>query len=314
MTSSSSPESPKETLLLDYYVLSTHLEKYPGFEKKAKRLRDCGTYKMGGIILCNCKPIPLIFRCNYRICDYCSKRRSYRLHDKYITFLRSRKVARSLYARGLRLLTLTIKNTKTIEEGIDKLYESLRDFRRLKYIKERLEGGLGVIEVTKGKDGLSHVHMHLIIESKYLDMKSHKKKGGDSQLVKSWKKATGDSGILDVRRIESLSGALGYVLKYITKGTKGLSEEEAAIFFKAISKHRILFTFGTFYGIKFQKIKCKCRDCGCYYQYISSSSMEYAELIEGVGKWSYAIPENPPNSLKKLLEGGDKNGSQMPKV
>jgi plasmid rolling circle replication initiator protein Rep len=268
------PQKSEGLLLLDNIQISQHLEKYPEMEMQAIRLRTCG--KNFNFFMCNCNFIKIPKRCNYRICPVCGKIRSIKFYKKFIGLIKKKRVARSIYDKGLRLLTLTIKNQENLEGGITKLYSSFTQLKRRDYCKHNLSGGLGVIEIKKGKDGLWNHHIHFIIDSSYLDMKSHKKTGKDAKLVQEWKECTGDSGILDIKRITYHKGALNYVLKYLTKGIDDLTNEEKALFFKLTFKRRLLFTFGKeFYGIKFFKEKHVCPECGGYYKYLLSNSEEY---------------------------------------
>jgi hypothetical protein len=266
--------------LLDISQISEHLSKLTyikkgktySFEKQAERLKNCN--KIPNLFLGENGFVEINKKCNYRICPESSKIIAWKSYSKFIDFLRTKKIARSIFSSGLRHLILTIKNQENIEEGIDKLYLYFRRFRRSKYANEkikdqkRLMGGLGVMHIKKGKDGLYNIHFHFIIESAFLDMKSHKKKGKDSKLVQEWKKCTGGDGILQVKRVRDYGKSLNYVLKYITREFEELNSEEIALFFKATFGRRLLFTFGNFYGIKIPKEKSK-------FKYIMPNTEEY---------------------------------------
>jgi hypothetical protein len=277
--------------LLDSIQISQHLEKYPELEMQAIRLRTCG--KNYNTFMCGCKFIKISKKCNYRICPVCGKIRSIKFYKKFIGVIKTKRIARSIFDKGLRLLTLTIKNQEDLEQGITKLYSSFTQLKRRDYCKNKLFGGLGVIEIKKGKDEKWNHHIHFIIDSSYLDMKSHKKTGKDSMLVQEWKKCTGDSGILDIKRITHHAGALNYVLKYLTKGIYDLTNEEKALFFKLTFKRRLLFTFGEFYKIKFFKEKHVCPECGCPYQYVMPDSEEY-EIAQ-----RYFRENDPPDDFSQ---------------
>jgi plasmid rolling circle replication initiator protein Rep len=267
--------------LLDISQISEQLSKLEyvkkertySFKKQAERLKSCNKTK--DLFLGEEGFVEIGKKCNYRICPYCSKNRAWRAYTQFIDFLKTKRIARSIYDNGLRHLILTIKNQKDMAEGIDKLYNYFRKFRRSKYANEkikgekRLRGGLGIIQITRGKDGLYHVHLHFIIDSAFLDMKSHKKKGGDPKLVREWKRCTGGDGILQVKRVRGYEGALNYVLRYIAGEFEGLSSEDVALFYKATFGRRLLFTFGSFYKIKRPKKTKK-------FQYILPYSEEYA--------------------------------------
>jgi len=256
-----------ERLLLDNIRISKQLQKDKKFLKQAERLANCCKYK--NLFLKEEKFIEVGSGCGYRVCDYCSKGRSYFYYNQFIDFLKTKKITRFIQGRGLRFLTLTLKNQKDLKIGINLFYESFTKLKRRKYFKQRVLGGLGTIDIKQGKDGLLNIHAHFIIDSLYLDMKSQdKKKGRDSKLVQEWKLCTKGSGILFIKKIKNCEGALGYVLKYLTKGLSDLTPKQKAEFFKLTFRRRLIFTFGEFYKIKRPKKKSK-------YQYISKFSEEY---------------------------------------
>jgi len=260
-------QSSEGALLLDNIRISKQLEKSPKFKNQAKKLSDCCKYK--NLFLGEDNSfIELGKRCGYRICPHCGKIRSYMYFKQFIGFLKTKKLIRYMQGKGLRFLTLTIKNVKNLSKGIDKFYDSFTKFKRRKYFKDNIFGGLGTLDIKKGNDGLWNLHGHFIINSKYLDMKSHKKTGKDSKLVSEWNHCTKGSGILYLEKVKGYEGSLGYVLKYLVKGILDLSPKEKAIFFKKTYKRRLLFTFGEFYGIKRPKIKSNL-------QYIKPGSEEY---------------------------------------
>jgi len=130
----------------------------------------------------------------------------------------------------------------------------------------------------------------MIVDSSFLDMKSHKKTKKNSQFVQEWEHCTGGDGIVDIRRVKSHEGALKYILNYVAGCAFELSDEDKAIFFKATFNRRLFFSFGKkeegIYGIKFFKERRMCPDCNCYYQYVFPLSEEYylAEIYFGDNK------------------------------
>jgi hypothetical protein len=243
--------------------------------------------------LCNCGFKRFPKKCNYRICSECGRARSFKFYKKYLKHLKKRRIARSIYDGGLRFLTLTIENQKALSEGITKLNDSFIRLNRRTYFKNRVSAGIGVIDIKRGKDGLWNLHIHFLIDSKYLDVKSHKQTGEDAKLVQEWKHSTNGSGILYIERVRGYEGSLGYVLKYLTKGIADLSIEEKASFFKQIFGRRLLFTFGEFYKIKEHKEQFFCEKCGLFYQYIGMGTEEY----EYSRRWFEPPPDPPPTIL-----------------
>jgi plasmid rolling circle replication initiator protein Rep len=181
------PQSSEGALLLDLIGISEQLGKDEKFIKQAQKIKSCG--KSYSTFMCNCKFIRVRKRCSYIICPICGKIRTEKFYKKFAGLVKSKRVARSIYDTGLRFLTLTIKNVEDVIEGVDKLYSSFKQLRRRKYWKERVLGGIGAIDMKKGQDGLWNVHIHALIYSKFLDMKSHKKKDGNAELVQEWENA-----------------------------------------------------------------------------------------------------------------------------
>lgn len=300
----SSSQVGEADLLLDVSQISEHLEKLTylrkgkklSFKKQAERLKNCRKKK--NLFLCEDGFKEIGQGCNYRICLYCGKVRSWRYISQYYDLIKPKRIARSIYDNGLRHVILTLKNQKDIEKGVTKLYESFRKLRRRKYCnekikgKKRLRGGLGVIHIKIGKDGLWNIHFHFLIDSSYLDMKSHKKKGGHSKFVTEWKECTGGSGVLQIKRVRSQKAALEYVLIYITRELDNLGPKDMALFFKATFGRRLLFTFGDFYGIKKPKKKSK-------FQYISPHSPEGELYYDSMKK---KTPKNILDYEKEVIK------------
>lgn len=268
------------SLLLDNIRISKQLKKDPKFKKQSEKLANCRKHK--NLFLGENGFIEIGSGCGFRICNYCSKVRANFYYNQFIDYLKTKNIPRFFNGKGLRFMTLTIKNVKNLIKGINKFYDSFTKLKRRSYFKDKIKGGIGTLEIKEGKDGLWNIHGHFIIDSKYLDMKSHlKKEGTDSKLVQEWKHCTKDRGILDVRKIKDYERSLGYVLKYLTKGIKDLSIKEKVKFFKLTYKRRLIFTFGNFYGIKRPKKKSKL-------QYIKRFSEEF-NLFYGIEERKYEV-------------------------
>lgn len=63
-------------------------------------------------------------------------------------------------------------------------------------------------EIKIGRDGMWHVHCHIIAEGDYLP---------SSELSREWHAVTGDSPVVDVRDVADVKTAAGYVAKYGSK-------------------------------------------------------------------------------------------------
>lgn len=270
--------------LLDIYNRRTSLQKElreVGLVRQGERYLQCG---FGDVLFdCNnsdCEDFGAHtmkkFRCDLRICPTCSEINAKRLKEKYAPHINKCKKARSIYDYGLRFLTLTISNQEDIGEGITMLYQSITRLRRRKYFKERVNAGLGVIEMKVGFDNKWNIHVHLIIESTFLDMKSHKYGKKKATFVKEWAKASRDVGVCDVRLLNqkrykySKNGALDYTLDYLSKGQSHMNNIEKAVFLRFSKGRRIVFSFGKFYSISNPKYDLLCNKCFGKLTYIST--------------------------------------------
>jgi len=122
--------------------------------------------------------------CDLRTCPYCAKKHQRKFRRKYIGFLKSLPKTRM---SSLYFLTISPKNYKNLEEGLTDIRKNFNKFLRLKYIKERIDGCIYVIETTqawKGKEVCDkktgkflytakedswHVHIHAIVYGRKID-------------------------------------------------------------------------------------------------------------------------------------------------
>lgn len=185
--------------------------------------------------------VPL--RCGRRSCPSC-RRSSYHRHLRGY-----RDLAREM--RDPKLLTLTKVTRETLT--VDVIRDLRGAFRRLlhrRYFRERVRGGLYVIEAKVNSKGWN-VHLHALIDSAYLEQ---------AIVSTAWRELTGDSFIVDIRRVHSVRGGLGYILKYLLK-PPALGGQEA-LYDAALKGTRLAQTFGVFYRAKVQTRPLACPRCG----------------------------------------------------
>jgi hypothetical protein len=140
---------------------------------------------------------------------------------------------------NIRFMTLTILSTgKTLVQAEDDAHNGFRELRRSEVWKSRVVGGLWTMEIKPGeKESTWNVHLHLLVDGEYFPQ---------DLLSDAWKKATGDSYIVDVRAVNSRSAAIHYITKYIAKPgdfTK-FSDEEIIDFAASVKGRRLFGTFG----------------------------------------------------------------------
>lgn len=143
------------------------------------------------------------------ICNHC--------HDRFCVPCQA-TVARTITnnltgiiaARHVRFLTLTLRHSNTpLRAQIDRIRRSFLVLRRRAEWKSHVDGGAAFIEVKlSARDGMWHVHLHCLIEGSFWEQR---------EISREWHEVTGDSSIVDVRRISQGADAARYVTKYVTK-------------------------------------------------------------------------------------------------
>lgn len=186
-------------------------------------------------IRCRCN------RCHDRWCIPCQTERACRMRET---------VARLIDAHHPRFLTLTLRHSDTpLADQITRLYVSFALFRRRAAWKSHVKGGAAFLELKLSeKTGLWHVHLHCLITGSFWDQR---------EISTEWHAVTGDSSIVDVRRISSSEDAARYVTKYVTKpidstvyrDTNRL--DEAIISFRG---RRLCMTFGSWRSEKLDDV------------------------------------------------------------
>ena len=130
---------------------------------------------------------------------------------------------------------------------IDRLTESFTRLRKLRFWIRAVKGGAAFLEVKRGgRSGDWHVHLHVICHGSYLDQR---------ELSHIWLDITGDSYIVDVRKVDDNAKAAAYVSKYVAKPL------DASIFVRhldvcecitALHGRRMCNTFGDWRGVELE--------------------------------------------------------------
>lgn len=320
MASSPRAEGPLFTL----NAISSHLESLGYPETSLKSIKKCGVSSGFKIIArcgCGTRLIPLNYHCNNRVCPSCSKIRRNRILRKFLPMLKSFSINPHSKDK-LVFLTISPQNFSNVT-GISKVRRHFSKFMRLKYIKERIKGGLLIIETkTKNIHGEYrgwNIHLHAIIYGRFLDNRIRGKCSGcnqsllkfnrtskkyycanhnclstnvisfgDSKLVRLWKESSGMACHMWVDPIRSYKGSLIYVSKYIASNKNDFfSLDHLAIYVNAIQKQKLISTFGCFFKFKFVKSPYLCHRCNEPIEFIFD--IEIIALFE-----RNPIPVNPP--------------------
>lgn len=234
----------------DFLEREEILEKFPlirillkkGLSKKTLvSLLKCGTPSATEKLLkCTCGCGQRVGRihhhCSNRSCPKCAKRRERKLFRKYYPLVRNLTPTSS---HSLKFLTVSPKNYDSIT-GQEELRKAISKIIRRRYLKERIDSGLYVIETkTKNKKGEAkgwNIHAHFIIYSRFLNNRLYgycknckrrtwikqdkqskkfycstrqcnsldvKHDGKDSRLVREFRKTLGREVTVDIKNVKS---------------------------------------------------------------------------------------------------------------
>lgn len=187
--------------------------------------------------------------CHSRHCEPCCKAKANLLAANLRDRLNTRK------DKSFRFVTLTLLHSITpLNEQIARLYSCWRRLRQTPLWKKSQQGGAAMLEVKwNPKSRKWHPHLHIVAEGGYLNSR---------ELSQAWLKITGDSMIVDIRRLDKTKDVAFYVAKYVTKGTNRevWEDDNAAIEWVTSTKGvRTCATFGNWRGFK---LLAKPKDSG----------------------------------------------------
>jgi len=195
-----------------------------------------------------------VYTCKkHLLCPFCARLRGAKQVDSYLK--RFKEVMKKNPKTTPALLTLTVKNGKDLGERFDHLINSFRTLQghRRDYFKKgrgynelcKVQGATFSYEVTHSKKGW-HPHLHaVVLLSDYIDVE---------KLSAEWKKITGDSFIVDVRKIKAdseqeMAQAFCEVFKYSLKFSD-LPLEQNLTAYNTLKGKRLQGSFGSFWGVK----------------------------------------------------------------
>lgn len=188
-------------------------------------------------------PSNLIVRSNHchdRWCQPCARGRAFHLRERIDQSVR--------WCGELKFITLTLRSTtEPLRDLLDHLYTSFARLRRTLLWKQKVRGGFGFLEVTRGKRGDRwHVHLHLLADASYVPQ---------AALSAAWMTSSNGSWIVDIRDVSGPAGqskAVQYVTKYAAKGldsSKLRDEAHLDEALLALKGRRLVLSFGNMIGI-----------------------------------------------------------------
>lgn len=173
--------------------------------------------------------------CRDRVCQACGSARSAVIADT---------LARHCQDKHTRFVTLTLKHQPIpLADQIDRCYRAFSTLRRRTWWKSCVTGGAAFLEVKVGRDSLWHVHLHMIVEGKFVDQR---------KLGSEWHAVTGDSYVVDVRAVGQDQKEVRYAAAYAGKPLdKTICDDPSRLdeFIVAIKGRRLALTFGTWRGL-----------------------------------------------------------------
>jgi len=192
----------------------------------------CGSYRIMGCDGC-LTAYAVRVRCHKRFrCTECMKALRNKILKLYGPFFASMTFP--------TMLTLTLKNCSDVKAAKKRLIAAFRRLRQRVYWRKNKDGsprnlyGGWRVEVTTDADGLYHVHAHVLADIPWLDQ---------GKLSEEWLACTGDSSIVDIRRIYGGEKGLLEVVKYIAKPWE-LTEDEVSALETGLKGERMFQFFG----------------------------------------------------------------------
>lgn len=232
--------------------------------------------------VCNC--------CHHRLCVPCQRAVGRTVRQNLVPHMKGKTV---------RFVTLTLRhNHNPLAAQITRLLACWSTLRRRKDIAPLFTGGVAVLETkVSDRDGLWHVHLHIIAEGSFVDQK---------QLAAAWYAITGDSSIVDVRAVGEQDKAAEYLTKYISKPIDAslyASPKRLDEYIIAITGRKTVSTFGTWRGLK---LKARPKDDTVWKS--QTSLLEFKRLLRSGDPWAKAVlmmlePHQEP--LPQRREPGD---------
>jgi len=173
--------------------------------------------------------------CGLRICPICGERRRSEVKERLVN-------AFALLPRSyLRFITLTLRSTKKpLANQLNRLTRCFRRLRQRNLFKDKVTFGAATIELTRStKTGNWHPHLHILYVGEYIDQNA---------LSQTWKAITGDSMIVDIRKVDSTTNAILELAKYASKPLKFGYLKDSSLagieLYNALVGRHLLIVFG----------------------------------------------------------------------
>lgn len=304
--------------------LTEEKDKSEKLHRRAGRISSCADRLVfRACSECSVRTLVRAELCRDRLCPICSWRRARALATKIKNIVSDNSA--KVTCRYV-LLTLTIKNCEweNLSNNLRQMLGAWVKLARRTRFKRAFSGWVRTIEITRGKDGRAHPHMHILLETgpDYF--------GGDNwltqtEIVNMWKKCLGVryTPVVDIRAVKEarIGGAIAEVTKYIAKAAdmEGLDDAEFLAYATAVAGVRMYGAGGTMRkldeeiteiemlaaGEDREEDRHVCPICGRLMQ-------EYTEkwdfstkcyTVEGMSLPEMSLPEPPPDGITIINYG-----------
>lgn len=175
--------------------------------------------------------------CHDRFCRPCSTARSHRI---------AARLAEIAAPKNCRFVTLTLaQDHRPLLPRLTHLYDSFRRLRNTAAWKRRVKGAAWFLEIGYSPEQRTwHPHIHLITTGSYYPQ---------AELSRAWLTATGDSRIVDIRKVHRTTEIARYVSKYVTKPLPHVITHDHEALCEAIAAlhaRRLCGTLGDWRGLR----------------------------------------------------------------
>ena len=186
--------------------------------------------------------------CRHRFCPICQWRASRKIYGQLMQMYDYVQAATANFA----LLTLTARNSKALQDGVEQIYDGLHRFINDRRIKKSIIGYMRTLEITYNKSDQTwhpHIHMILALHPDYYNTTKSLYISQEEYEIK-WRRAIKATYFtqVDIRAInDNVQGAIAEVAKYAIKPSSVLTshtEIETIRELIAATYHRRLRSFG----------------------------------------------------------------------
>lgn len=277
--------------------------------KEADRFEACGD--LFSTLICNTDytKYHIPHQCRSRICPDCG-RALYRRLVNELAGLVGRVIQRRRKGFFLQLVTMTFNKARWGEnlpgrEAIMRCYKESARFLKMHFGKyyctisksgairenrKRFRGGGWIAVCELGRDN-NNFHVHAVVYGHY---------EAYAGMQKEWARITGDSTVINFKRVQSPRTVANYILKYVTKPPETDSYNRLASYAWMIKGTRRIRTGGVFFNrvqLRKSKMKICCPLCGGRLEFMGNTRSEFTEIRLLIPLLRVSDQKNGPGQL-----------------